>query len=599
MKREQMSYVVLLMLSATLWLGAACDDDASSEGGATTDTSGATTDTSGATTDTSGATTDTSGATTDTSGATTDTSGATTDDTNADDADTTPPPPTLPSYCVGIRGNGELIFAHFASLARIIEYYGLPQGVAGGSSASITAFLLESVSMNPAVRACGGAPCDPVRAGERAAFLFKSLPAYAAFLGSTDEGQAFTQLAPVIQQAIADGIGDLLDTDIDAARQALIDLFNSPDIIDLINPEALSLLTSSPDPAFHAQEMYDALTSFGSFSAADDKILIRPGIIHFAGLAEKVGRIGSFYAGYGGADAAAWEALMVACADGTQGMPWPEIAARTIGDVSCQDAFLGEVAAWRADWIANEDTYTSRIDDEVGAALPALISTSVLTGATKESWAAARANYIDALPYVFTPDFGDVSFGYWGQADDLAKVQANAQGYDDAKTARFRSLGVTTWRSALSMSPAEPGLSRAIEIDADQVSAGGWSDLQPVLVLKNMGCDQVVYLTRRGGESGFAQGVAALLGIDPDTATALYDLTEPTSGFSQSLGAADGVWCTDWNTFSGTQVQEISADGYGAPFVTDADAFTTAAPTACPNATPAASFPGCTPGVSP
>ena len=29
------------------------------------------------------------------------------------------------NVCVGIRGNGQLIFAHFAALSRIVEHYGL------------------------------------------------------------------------------------------------------------------------------------------------------------------------------------------------------------------------------------------------------------------------------------------------------------------------------------------------------------------------------------------------------------------------------------------------------------------------------------------
>ena len=189
-----------------------------------------------------------------------------------------------------------------------------------------------------------------------------------------------------------------------------------------------------------------------------------------------------------------------------------------------------------------------------------------------------------------------MSFGYWGQAADLTKVAANAEGYTDEKTARFRNLGQATWRTALSMSPAEPGLSRAVAIDATQLSAGGWSDLHPVLVLRNLGCENVIYLTRRGGESGFAQGVAALLEMDATTGTALYDLSAQSS-FRTSLEEADGVWCTDWNSFSGTQIQEISLDGYTAPFETSDPAFTDAE-NAYENTTAQSIFPGCTPGVA-
>jgi hypothetical protein len=230
-------WICCFLLSAALCL-AACDDDAPNDGGAQDTSSGADAEDTSApdTSGTSGAdTSGTSGAdTSGTSGAdTSGTSGADTSDTS-DDGDATDPP-GLPSYCLAVRGNGELVFAHFASMARVVEHYGLPRGVAGGSAASLSSFILESVALNPGVQTCGGQPCDAARAGERAGFLLKSLPAYAAFLGATDEGQAFTQLAPVIAQAVELGIEDLISSDdLAGARDALVTLLSSPDIADLL-----------------------------------------------------------------------------------------------------------------------------------------------------------------------------------------------------------------------------------------------------------------------------------------------------------------------------------------------------------------------------
>jgi hypothetical protein len=109
-----------------------------------------------------------------------------------------------------------------------------------------------------------------------------------------------------------------------------------------------------------------------------------------------------------------------------------------------------------------------------------------------------------------------------------------------------------------------------------RASAGGWSDLHPSLVLRNMGCDQVIYVTRRGQESGFAQGVAGLLGMTDEQKTALYDLGADSS-CALSIAESSAVWCTDWNRFSGTQLAEIFEDAYNAPLET---------------------FAGCTHGVS-
>ena len=55
------------------------------------------------------------------------------------------------------------------------------------------------------------------------------------------------------------------------------------------------------------------------------------------------------------------------------------------------------------------------------------------------------------------------------------------------------------------------------------MSAGGWSDLAPTLVLKNMGCERVVYVTREGDESGFATKIAKNLGMDEAAWKALYE----------------------------------------------------------------------------
>jgi len=52
------------------------------------------------------------------------------------------------NYCVGVRGNGELALAHWVSLARIVENKGLPEAIAGGSSAAISLFFLDALSYN-------------------------------------------------------------------------------------------------------------------------------------------------------------------------------------------------------------------------------------------------------------------------------------------------------------------------------------------------------------------------------------------------------------------------------------------------------------------
>jgi hypothetical protein len=91
------------------------------------------------------------------------------------------------------------------------------------------------------------------------------------------------------------------------------------------------------------------------------------------------------------------------------------------------------------------------------------------------------------------------------------------------------------------------------------------------LVLKAAGCENVVYATRRGEESTFAQGVARRL-FGPayeqeHLGKKLFDLDSATSSFQHSLSAADAVLCTDWNRFALKDgVHPMVAEAYSAPY---------------------------------
>lgn len=480
------------------------------------------------------------------------------------------------SYCLGVRGNGQLITAHFASMSRIIEHYGLASGISGGSSGSISSFLLDSIQMNPAVSDCGGSSCGADEAANRAALLLKSIQGYAILLAGTPEADAITQLIPIAQQAAARDIAELAETDIVAAQAALEELLTSEDIRDLINPELIGLIQNSPDPEYHVRDVASALSGLASFEATDPRILVRPGIIDFSAVAEKIGRIGSFYAGYGKYDAEGTEAFMRACATPGHALSWAEVAALPVGDtgLNCGQMFGHLATSWREDYLANEDEYRSRIDDEIGSGMPALISTSVITGSGVEKWTAARDAYFAAESFELGVDFDDVKFGYFGDPKTLETASRNSAGFSDIKTEKFHAIGSATWRTALSYSPAEPGLSRALELPDGTVSAGGWSDLHPTLVLRNMGCDNVVYVTRTDVDlGGFADGVATLLGMDDDTRAKLYDLDQDSS-IAASVAEADAVWCTNWNDIPATDIAALSDDGYNATMITDDPSFT-------------------------
>ncbi len=473
-----------------------------------------------------------------------------------------------PSLCVGVRGNGERITSHFASLARIAEHYGLFDGIAGGSSASITSFLVESVQMNPFVR-CEG--CTPYEQGRRAAVLFKSLHGYFGILAESGEGQAIQTLIALAGQIQEEDIATLLTDQPSEGVTALRTLLESDEVAPLINPEVIGLLRDSPDPVYHARDIVGALQNAANFNAADPTIFVRPGVISFETFARRIGRIGSFFAAYEPVDRAAMEHFLNECGD-TRGMLWREIAVMpTSGDATCGQLFASLVSDYRAALLADEGAYASRIDERVGEHLPALITTGVLQGDAADQWRAARASYLGAEENIdWSIDFADVRFGYFGQADDLARVEENVHGYDDLRTQQRISLGALTWAQILAMSPAEPGLSRGIALpDGEMISVGGWSDLQPVQALRNLGCDKVIYVTRRGGPSGFFMGITQLLGGSDADRAALVDLASD-SAFTTALRDASGVWCTDWDTPPATDLEAMYSDGYNAPFQSSA-----------------------------
>lgn len=501
-----------------------------------------------------------------------------------------------PTLCVGLRGNGTHIPGHFGSMARIFETYGLVDGVAGGSSGSISSFFIESIEMNPYVQ-CD--ECSAHQAGLRAALLVKSIDQYFAVLAMTDEATSIQSLAAVAGAVQAAGIESLLESDPTSAIAELQTVLQSDELRAFINPEVLELLSTSPDPAYHARDIVETLMSFGSFAADDPLILVRPGVISFEVVADRVGRIGSFLAGYDPVDSARMERFLSECSEDAVGRRWAEIAGDSLGDTTCGELLNGMIVDYRD--AREAGSFASRVDDMVGGVLPAYISTSVLERDAVDAWRAARDQYLAAQEVTLDVDFADVRFGYWGSDEDLTLLDANARAFSDDKTDRARLLGEATWREVLSFSPAEPGLARALQLPRStvvgpQVSAGGWSDLAPTLALKNLGCQKVIYVTRRGPESNFARGVAMLLGMSASDDAALYDLGNAQSGYAISVEEADAVWCTDWNVLPASDPAAIWNDGYDAEVESLDPLFLEGSYT---NVRTALGQPGCTPGVTP
>jgi hypothetical protein len=531
------------------------------------------------------------------------------DDSAADEGEIVQASST-PKLCAAVRGNGESILTHFASLSRIVEHYGVVDGMAGGSSGSITTFTYESILKNPVMHRCGTKRCSAGADAARVALALKSVQGYANVVGDSEEALSIKGLAGAAAKLQADyaakGIGALSSAESVEAAKRLKEVLSVPEVRAIVNPEIFAMLADVPHLAFNVNEIKTSITQLGAFSVDDNRLFFRTGVLAWPALAQLFGRVGDFYAGYGPSDKTAMSGWLDACAESTRDKPWSEAAHVALpSGGTCGSAFEALVKGYREKARSAEGTYASRIDERAGdpkSPLHKLVSTAVLERDAITKYKAARARYVTgelatgSIP--FDPAFADVNFGYWGSDADLAKVQENAERFDDLKTKKLTSLGNAPWREILAASPAEPGLSRFVELSDGRLSAGGWSDLAPALVLKNLGCEHVVYVTREGDESGFATKIAKNAGMSESDWKNLYDLSNEDSSYSRSVAAADGVWCTNWNAFTDAQMSAEILDSFNAPLETRASFASVRVLHPYSGATERSGKAGCTPGVS-
>jgi len=116
-------------------------------------------------------------------------------------------------------------------------------------------------------------------------------------------------------------------------------------------------------------------------------------------------------------------------------------------------------------------------------------------------------------------------------------------------------------------------------------------------VLKNLGCEQVVLVTREGDESGFATKIAKHAGMAEGDWKNLYDLSNDQSSYSRSVASADGVWCTNWNAFTDAQMSAMVLDAFNAPLEARASFANARVLRPYSGVTERTGKAGCTPGI--
>jgi len=505
-----------------------------------------------------------------------------------------------------MKGNGPRILGQIASLARVTEEFGEINALAGGSSASISTFLYESIALNPAVRQCatptgiGTQECTPREKSARMALLLKSIFGYSEIVGQE------TGLAEVVE-TINKGPGGPSANSSEAA--AAISALLLSDIPPIINSNEIRRMLAPTLPEAEREanlkDIRTAFSSFGNFTVDSNRVFFRVPILNWAGAARLFNRAANFYAGaanaghYGVADVSGTRAFLDACSEPSRGKLWPETEVLAVNGSTCGAMFTKLLS----DWNAKNSGDGGRINDKVGDSLRSFVHSTSIRGASATSYTAALATYEpggEGDVTAFKPDYKDLFFGYWSRESDKQVVTRLAK-YTDTASKRAAAFGSKTWDFVLQRSPAEPGISRLVPNsltgDTSEYTSGGWGDGLPTRVLKEAGCENIVLITRQdNGPPTFQKDIARELGATDADLNNLFSAEDTASTAHQSLSNASAVWCTNWDGPDLKDQKGLEKAGYTAPLLTVSPAFPAGS---FANKTPAsaAKVPGCTAGV--
>lgn len=578
-------------------------------------------------------------------------------------------------YCISIRGNGQRIAALWGAIARIIESYGAPAGMGGGSSSTYSMFLVESILMNPHLPAAVGS--DQYK--EQVAFLVKSLMGYISYMQTTplfekalalaDDpntmkevdallkemdktkdanalGKVFGKFRLAFQyissgrtQKIAYIFGhadvkmimnkDLFEEFLAAKKEteAFSALIDNPKVPDQTKKEAV--LTHEKLLAFRKQEFNLSLKNFGNYDVKQNpNLFFRPGPVDFIGFSQLFNRAANFYAGYGYNDniTKKFKKFVNQCATNSLGKKWDEVLKK---NSSCQDSFDKLVKLHHEEQEAHEQgfkyelafasvsknggtqrkkkafSFPQRIDDLIGKKVSSLPVTGILQGDSAKRFKEMQNGYYKTTSPRFGDDYvaneNDLRIGYWGTAEQLAKIQDGLKGsfsdglgrqfdfQNDYKSSLFYPLYQAKWREVFMASPVEPGLSNLQQVSrTDVLSIGGWMDHLSAPALKASGCPRVVTITKGDGAGNFESSmIKRVIGLetptweeipvfsrsgnpeDNDSVWGKYsNVANPESSFNTSLNAADAVVCTNYDmvTFK-DGLKAFFDNGYDAPIV--------------------------------
>lgn len=404
-------------------------------------------------------------------------------------------------------------------------------------------------------------------------------------------------------------LGGKLDAGWDATKAAigLRKVLSSEDLRDLVNPDVLEMLSNQNAEdyvsyRYKVAQIVAAAKTITAFSAKHADLIFRRGVVNFEGLGRVMTRIADFYAGHAMADSKGMKRFLNNCAhENNVNVLWGSLKSKERG-YSCEKGFVDiaynfrELAMARScrQWkqrlkrsVLDVECYEySQSETWLGEKVPVILTTGLISG--PQAVAQVRdyeQKYLQDQnrPSILPLDFSrQIKFGYWSHPQIAQKINANLQSgaaefgeyKGDYKLQRLQHIGDALWKTPFLYSPAEPGLSRYVEINKNLISIGGWSDLFPIRILKLAGCKEVIYLGRIGADVFLTQdspipsrerdGVAEVINIQEEERLAWYASTNESSSFVKGIKAADLVWCTDWNSFTDLEQFEMYSDAYKA-----------------------------------
>lgn len=520
-----------------------------------------------------------------------------------------------PQLCAAVKGNGPRILAQIASLARVTEEFGELNAISGGSSASISMFLYESILLNPVIadNKCGAAACTPQQRAARISLLLKSIYGYGEVVAQEIGVKEITAEIAAFKQPVPAGETDAeRATRTSALALKIYGVLRKGTVPAIVNTGELIPMLREKDPkklAANVTEIQTAFDQFGKFQVPDNRVLFRVPIISWGGASSVFGKAADFYAGdkYGPFNKRGMQTFIDTCAEASRGKTWKETAGLTTPSGTCEAQFQKLLTDHRSAAAAGRPVGGQRLNDSVGQTLHAMVHSTAITGGTAAAYKAALATYTPGGTgdvAAFAPvKFGELQYGYWSNEGDKAAIGSASKGAD-AKSKKLTAFGKQTWAYILARSPAEPGISRAVDMsivgDGKAYTTGGWGDALPTQVLRGLGCQNVVLITRQDHSSAdFQRNLSRELGASDADVDAFYNQAA-TSVPAVSMKAADAVWCTDWDKPELKDQAGLEKEGFTAPLLLNKKGFVDKSFAAYKtvDATTAA-LPGCTAGIAP